>query len=148
MSIKALHIYSYLKKEELCEKAMISIYNKIHNPHRMNKTLAKGRYFYFVLAKGVARNGRRETQVRFHCLQKQKDLQCAWMGNVHTFLTRGMIECDQLFLINTPNGEQRVTLKQILISIKTQSNYKLPLFTGFEVQPDGSILILFHISMK
>ena len=34
------------------------------------------------------------------------------------------------------------------MSIKSQSNYRYPLFTSFDVQDDKTILILYHRSMK
>ena len=39
-------------------------------------------------------------------------------------------------------------MKQILISVKSQFNYRYSLFTGVDVQEDGTILILCHSSMK
>lgn len=58
------------------------------------------------------------------------------------------MECDCQFSVNTSSGPKQVTLKQILMSIKSQSNRKTPLFTGVDVQDDGSILILYHSSLS
>ena len=59
-----------------------------------------------------------------------------------------MIKCNHQFSVNTPAGPEQVTLKQILMSIKSQSNYRSPFFTGVDVQDDGTVLILYHSIMK
>lgn len=100
MAIKSLYIHSDVNKEDPCARAMISVYNKICNPFQMNKNLSEERYFCFVPGNGGARNGRREIQDRIQCLQKQKSLQRSWVDNMHSIPIRGMIECDELFLIN------------------------------------------------
>ena len=38
-SVKALHIYSDVKKEDFCAKSMTSMHNKICNPFHINKNI-------------------------------------------------------------------------------------------------------------
>ena len=114
----------------------------------MKINLPEGRYSHFDPGNGGLRNGRHKIRDRFHHLQKNKSLQYAWVENTNTFFDRGIIKCDKLLLINTPNRMQNVTMNQVLMLIKSQENFRSSLFTGVDIQSDGSIIISCNISLR
>ena len=56
-----------------------------------------------------------------------------------------MSDCDQI--ITVPNGTA-VTLNQVIMGVKSQQDYRSPLFLGVNTQPDGSVVVTCDKSVK
>ena len=57
----------------------------------------------------------------------------------------GIVDCGQIMTV--PNGTT-VTLNQAIMGVKTQQDFKSPLYLGVDTQPDGSVIVTCNKSFK
>ena len=57
----------------------------------------------------------------------------------------GIVDCDQIMTVS--NGTI-ITLNQVIMGVKTQQDFKSPLFLGVDTQPDGSVIVTCNKSFK
>ena len=57
----------------------------------------------------------------------------------------GVSDSDQI--ITVPNGTS-ITLNQAIMAVKTQQDFRSPLFLGVDTQPDGSVVVTCDKSVK
>ena len=67
------------------------------------------------------------------------------MARHHATPVWGIVDCDQIMTV--PNGTT-ITLNQAIKGIKTQQDFKSPLFLGVDTQPDGSVIVTCDKSFK
>ena len=67
-------------------------------------------------------------------LMKSKVVQCYALACHHAILVRGVSDCDQIITVS--NGTA-ITLNQAIMGVKTQQDFRSPLFLGVVMQPDG-----------
>ena len=76
---------------------------------------------------------------------KSKVVQCYALARHHAIPVWGVSTCDQI--ISVPNGTS-ITLNQAIMDVKTQQDYRSPLFLGVDTQPDGSVGVTCNKSIK
>ena len=76
---------------------------------------------------------------------KSKVVQCYALARHHAIPVWGASDCDQI--IPVPNGTA-ITLNQAIVGVKTQQDFRSPLFLGVDEQSDGSIIVTCNKSYK
>ena len=76
---------------------------------------------------------------------KSKVVQCYALARYHAIPVWGVSDCDQI--ITVPTGTS-ITLDQAIIAVKTQQDYRSPLFLGVDTQPDRSVVVTCNKSVK
>ena len=67
------------------------------------------------------------------------------MDRHHPIPVWGVSDCDRI--ITVPNGTD-ITLNQAIMGVKTQQDYKFPLFLVVDTQEDGSVIVTCDKSFK
>ena len=109
----------------------------------MQSSLPEGNissYFPYNMKNKIALTPRRTAQ-----LLKSKVVQCYALARHHSIPVWGVSDCDQI--ITVPNGTS-ITLNQAIMAVKTQQDFRSPLFLGVDTQPDGSVVVTCDKSFK
>jgi hypothetical protein len=142
--VRAMHIICSKEKLAQCRKALKGLYNKKRLGKEATRKLPEGRLMKWVPHAGTVDDimPTRERKERF---MNAKNIQRCFLSRNVVTIIHGVSDLDLPQKIRT--NEDKVTLKQAIVCIKSITDLETPLFIGVDMKWNGDIVATSDVSL-